>query len=235
MFTSLLSPQLLALASTFHKLTILVFGYGVPALSSVKAVVRKDSEAYHQWTTYWLILHLYRTILAPFLHLTPNPIFQLVAILWLSLPRFQGASVVYEQIVVPWVDKYEDRVDDAVEDAHRGVKRWVLGNVGRVIWMVMGESGNLAGTIVEGLLGNVLGIISRNDAEMLNTATNSTRRTSSQDVTTLESSGSSLPPRHSVKEALGQSSSFEELALVKIVNSTTMPPLDSKVTFTTIS
>mmetsp|Transcript_19018 Transcript_19018/g.41154 ORF Transcript_19018/g.41154 Transcript_19018/m.41154 type:complete len:375 (+) Transcript_19018:158-1282(+) len=213
MFTSLLSPQLLALASTFHKLTILVFGYVVPALSSVKAVVRKDSEAYHQWTTYWLILHLYRTILAPFLHLTPNPIFQLVAILWLSLPRFQGASVVYEQIVVPWVDKYEDRVDDAVEDAHRGVKRWVLGNVGRVIWMVMGESGNLAGTIVEGLLGNVLGIISRNDEEMLNTATNSTRRTSSQDVTTLESSGSSLPPRHSVKEALGQSSSFEELAI----------------------
>jgi hypothetical protein len=82
-----------------------------------------------------------------------------------------------------------------------------------VIWMVMGESGNLAGTIVEGLLGNVLGIISRNDEEMLNTATNSTRRTSSQDVTTLESSGSSLPPRHSVKEALGQSSSFEELAI----------------------
>lgn len=121
--------------------------------------------------------------------------------------------MVYEQIVVPWVDKYEDRVDDAVEDAHRGVKRWVLGNVGRVIWMVMGESGNLAGTIVEGLLGNVLGIISRNDEEMLNTATNSTRRTFSQDVTTLESSGSSLPPRHSVKEALGQSSSFEELAI----------------------
>ena len=82
-----LPQQLLALASTFHKASILLFGYFVPALSSVKgmriewlmhllclllclqpsnwthctltlllhllytAVVRKDSEAYQQWTT----------------------------------------------------------------------------------------------------------------------------------------------------------------------------------------
>ena len=122
-------------------------------------MVRKDDEAYHQWTTYWLILHLYLTILSPVLHLTLHPVFQILAILWLSLPQYQGASLVYEKIVNPWVDQYETKVDDAVEEAHRGMRRWIFRRLGGVAWILIGEGGNLA----EGLLSIALsfGYLSR--------------------------------------------------------------------------
>ena len=163
-------------------------------------MVHKDSEAYHQWATYWLILHFYITIVSPFLHLTLHPLFQLLAILWLSLPRYQGASVVYDHLVVPWVDKYEEQVDDAVEEAHRGVRRWVFRRMGRVIWVMMGEGGSLLGGLLDGVSGIILGGTLGNEGgaeEDINI----------QPSTSMES----LPPRHSVKEALSQSSSYEEL------------------------
>ena len=79
--------------STYHCLsTFTHYGTHNLLLSSQSAVVRKDAEAYHQWTTYWLILHLYLTILSPILHFTLHPIFQILAILWLSLPQYQGAG-----------------------------------------------------------------------------------------------------------------------------------------------
>lgn len=158
------------------------------------AVVRKDSEAYHQWTTYWLILHIYITILSPFLHLTLHPIFQILAILWLSLPRFQGASVVYERVVVPLVDRHETKIDDSVAQAHRGVRRWVLSRLGRVVWMLIGEGGSLA----EGLLHVIMGFLGVNP-------------TLSVAPAKLEGETIKPPPQHSIKEALSRSSSIEEL------------------------
>mmetsp|Transcript_42324 Transcript_42324/g.88827 ORF Transcript_42324/g.88827 Transcript_42324/m.88827 type:complete len:374 (+) Transcript_42324:219-1340(+) len=192
--------QIVVIASTFHKLSILLFGYFIPALSSVKAVVRKDAEGYHQWTTYWLILHLYITILSPLLHLTLHPIFQIIAVLWLSLPQYQGASVVYERLVNPWVDQYESRVDEAVDEAHRGARRWVWSKMGGVIWLLVGEGGSLA----EGLLTVVMGFLGVNNAKL--------QPERSEEVLAVQSSTSSeslLQPRHSIKEALSQSS-FEE-------------------------
>ncbi|KAL7531587.1 hypothetical protein ACHAXR_008697 [Thalassiosira sp. AJA248-18] len=192
--------QIIALASNFHKLSILLFGYFIPALSSVKAVVRKDVEAYHQWVTYWLILHLYITIFSPILHLTLHPIFQILAILWLSLPQYQGASVVYERIVTPWVDQYESKVDDAVEEAHRGVRRWIWSRLGRVTWLLIGEGGTLADGIIRVCMGFLGG--------------DALQSGKSEDLTIQPSNSTesfSLPPRHSVKEALSQSSSMEEV------------------------
>lgn len=186
--------QILLFASVFHKATILTFGYFIPALSSVKAVVRRDSEAYHQWSCYWLILHLYLYILSPLLHITLHPIFQILAILWLSLPQYQGALVVYERLVNPWVDQYESKVDDAVEEAHRGVKRWIWSRFGGFMWLLIGEGGSLAA----GLINIVIASLGIGDSTL---AANTTRKPAN----TTER----LRPRHSVKESLNRFPSFE--------------------------
>lgn len=188
------------LLTLFQSVSILLFGYFIPALSSVKAVVHKDIEAYHQWSTYWLILHLYTTILSPILHLTLHPLFQLLAILWLSLPRYQGAAVVYDRVVIPWVNKYEGQVDDTIDVAHRGVRRWVVAKLKTILWAVMGEGGSL----VDVLIRSVIGSIADDDS----TVTQNTNRSTST------SSLSSNPPRHSVKEALRHSSSsFDDISI----------------------
>jgi hypothetical protein len=156
-------------------------------------VVRKDSESYHQWTNYWLILHLYVAVLSPLLHFTLHPIFQIIAILWLSLPQYQGALVVYERVVNPWVDQYESKVDNAVEEAHRGVRRWLWRRLGVAAWLLLEEGGSLAEGIINMLIMTFRGGYSAT------LATSGVNRTSQ----------SSLRPVSSVKGALSRCSSFE--------------------------
>lgn len=192
--------QILLLASTFHKVMVLSFGYAIPALSSVKAVVRRDSEAYHQWTCYWLILHLYLYILSPIFNISLHPMFQILAISWLSLPQYQGALVVYDRLVNPFVDQYERSVDDAVEEAHKGVRRWLWSRFGGVVWLLISESGSLVANLIN-IVKMMLGI---NDG--LTTVVNSARQQQQQPV---NSSAELLHPRHSVKESLRQFPSFE--------------------------
>ena len=162
------------------------------------AVIRRDSESYHQWSNYWLILHLYLTILSPILHITLHPVFQILAILWLSLPQYQGALVVYERIVNPWVDQFESKVDDAVEEAHRGVRRWLWSRLGGVAWLLIGEGGDL----VEGLMNIVMMALGGdNSATSATTGGNHSR----QPAILIEP----LRPISSVKGALSRCSSFE--------------------------
>ncbi|KAL3786543.1 hypothetical protein HJC23_006793 [Cyclotella cryptica] len=208
---STITARLLGLASLFHRLSMILFGYFIPALSSVKAVVHKDSEAFFQWSTYWLILHLYSTVLSPILHFTLHPIFQLIVILWLSLPRFQGASVLYERIVVPLVKKYENQVDDAINGAHRGIRLWILSNLGNVMNLAIGEGGNLIETLIALLFGN--GSSNEKDVPITQTqkqpvSDENKHGKSPDDSTNL------TQPRHSVREALSQSSSLEDFVVV---------------------
>ena len=166
----------------------------------MKAVVRKDIEGYHHWCTYWFILHLYTTILSPLLHLTLHPLFQLLAILWLSLPRYQGASVVYDRIVVPWVDKHETQVDNTLDEAHRGMRRYVMEKLKTVIWAVMGEGGSLAEILIQGVIGST-----------------SSNFDDSSSVTDTQSNKNSMTtsshhyPRHSVKEVFQSSSGGDSM------------------------
>ncbi len=161
-------------------------------------MVRRDLESYHQWSNYWLILHLYVAILSPLLHFTLHPIFQILAILWLSLPQYQGALVVYERVLNPWVDQYEIKVDDAVEEAHRGVRRWLWRRLGVFAWLLIEEGGSLA----EGLI-NVF-IMAFRGGYSATLATSGSNPTI-QPANTTES----LRPFSSVKVALSRCSSFE--------------------------
>ena len=176
------------------------------------AVVHKDSEAFFQWCTYWFILHLYSTVLSPIFHFTLHPIFQLIAILWLSLPRFQGASFVYERVVVPWVKKYENQVDEVIDDAHRGIQRWIWSKMGYTMALVVGESGNLIENVFELIFGKPL---VRKDSD--ESKPSEQQQTAAMDIDHLQSFSTSKhcqQPRHSVRDALRHSSTLEEFVAV---------------------
>lgn len=111
--------------------------------------------------------------------------------------------MIYERIVTPWVNRYEERVDDAVDEAHRGVRRWVWSRLGGAMWALIGEGGSIA----EGLLRVVMGIMQNGNAG----ESDNSRDDDGQSTIQPSSSAESLPPRHSVKEALSQSSSMEEV------------------------
>jgi len=120
---------------------------------------------------------------------------------------------VYDRIVNPWVDQYERRVDDAVEEAHRGVRRWIWSRLGGVTWILIGEGGSLA----EGILTLAMGFLGASAAEPK----------MSREGPTIQPSRSteSLPPLHSIREALSQNS-FEE---VEEVGNLTFNPTDGFV------
>uniref|UniRef100_A0A6V2AAV8 Uncharacterized protein n=1 Tax=Ditylum brightwellii TaxID=49249 RepID=A0A6V2AAV8_9STRA len=79
------------------------------------AVVHNDVDAYHQWTTHFLILHLYTLVLQPIFSFAIHPYLQLAFVLWLSLPRTQGALFIYNKILLPLLDRYERKVDDRID------------------------------------------------------------------------------------------------------------------------
>lgn len=104
----------------------------------------------------------------------------------------------YERIVHPWVDQYESKVDDAVEEAHRGVRRWLWSRLGGVAWLLIGEGGRLA----EGLINIVMmAVRGGNLATLATSGVNPTR----QPANFTEP----LRPVSSVKGALSRCSSFE--------------------------
>jgi receptor expression-enhancing protein 5/6 len=87
-----------------------MIGFGVPAYFSLQALESITPLDDKQWLTYWVVFGFFsvveywsKTILywLPFYWL-----FKTVFVLWLSLPQFQGAQVVYRSVVHPLAAKY---------------------------------------------------------------------------------------------------------------------------------
>ena len=122
----------------------------------IAAVLHKDSDAYRQWVTYWLILYVC-SMLNPFLTVAIHPILKLLGLLWLSLPRYQGASIIYDALICPLFHKYESHVDAHIDVATERARRtliiflagsgWsILQNVMRAVQLA--KSGERVGTNV---------------------------------------------------------------------------------------
>ena len=153
--------------------------------------MRRDRDQFKVWCTYWLILHSYQAIISPVFHFTLHPVFQVIAVLWLSLPSCQGAAVVYERIVTPLVDRHEAKMDDRINEAHAFSRRFIMNRIGRVFWLLVAESGDLTGSLGS-LLGSALGLTGISGC-----ANNEDHQTSE--------------PRHSIKHGIRSSSSLIEM------------------------
>ena len=102
-------------------LLLILFTYVIPLLSSIRTIHNRDKESYTQWLAYWLLVH----ILSPLFNLLKfYKIFHLSLVLWLSLPRFQGATLIYHEVVDTFLKKYSvaDKVDDKIDTMKKSVR-----------------------------------------------------------------------------------------------------------------
>ncbi|CAO3638200.1 unnamed protein product [Cunninghamella blakesleeana] len=87
-----------------------------PAYASFKAIESPSPEDDKQWLTYWTVvgfvhmIEYFSDILLfwfPFYYL-----FKTAFILWLTLPRFRGAEIIYSRFLRPQLIRYENKIDD---------------------------------------------------------------------------------------------------------------------------
>lgn len=122
----------------------------------------------------------------------------------------------YERVIVPWVQKYESRVDDAIDGAHRDVQRWIWSKMGHAMALVVGESGNLLEILLELIFGKPS--VTNND----NIASKQSQQQSAaisfdqsqSSATSSVSSTERQQPKHSVRDALRQTSTLEDFVVV---------------------
>lgn len=92
-----------------------VVAYMYPAYASFKAVEAGSSECITHWLRFWLtyaVCSLVESVLYKMLAWIPfYHIFRLVFIVWLFLPRFDGAQILYNWVVRPILRKYQPSLD----------------------------------------------------------------------------------------------------------------------------
>mmetsp|Transcript_163 Transcript_163/g.247 ORF Transcript_163/g.247 Transcript_163/m.247 type:complete len:185 (-) Transcript_163:67-621(-) len=129
----------------FCRQTCTILGVIYPALASAKAAVQEDNEAYEQWMTYWIVASILALIqiftdmtLASWLPFYLE--LKVFLLIWLVLPKYQGAAQLYIKVVNPWLTHYEDTIDGHLDQAQskaaRHVRRatsHVVGEIKRVV------------------------------------------------------------------------------------------------------
>ncbi|CAM9409834.1 unnamed protein product [Chrysoparadoxa australica] len=113
---------LLSLITGLCKNGCTVVGLMYPALASAKVAVQRDDSGLEQWLTYWIVASLLAVIevLMDFVaYWGWLPLYyelKLAFLIWLTLPRYQGASWLYNTYLVHHLIKYEDHIDGGLEE-----------------------------------------------------------------------------------------------------------------------
>ncbi|KAJ3243341.1 ER membrane protein DP1/Yop1 [Chytriomyces hyalinus] len=106
---------ILTIFNIFGALITTLLGFLWPAYQSYKAIEDSDKENDTQWLTYWTVFGFFNVIEVftdvllywiPFYYA-----FKSVIILYLILPQFQGAKVVYVSIISPYLLKKQSGID----------------------------------------------------------------------------------------------------------------------------
>eukprot|EP00903_Cladosiphon_okamuranus_P008639 g8283.t1 len=104
-----------------------LLGYFYPALASAKTAVQQDPAAFTQWMTYWVVMSVFAMVevfvdffvsWVPFYYEA-----KIVLIVWLAMPKYQGASQIYQRLLHPYLDKYEGDIDNGLEEMRAGATR----------------------------------------------------------------------------------------------------------------
>lgn len=192
------------------KVLLQIFTYFIPLLSSIRAVHLKDANGYNQWLTYFLLVFLINPI---FTLLRVHDLFRLVIVIYLSLPKFQGALYIFDQILNVTLDKYdvENKVDAKILKVKLSIKAKLWNIAKDMGWSALLQIGE----IVTFFQSQVM-VSKKHEAE---THLEDDLRKKKRDYTkTLamkkETSSDSLAdrkPSHSVAESLSSFASLEDL------------------------
>ncbi|CAO3607122.1 unnamed protein product [Cunninghamella echinulata] len=97
-----------------------------PAYASFKAIETPSAEDDKQWLTYWTVvgfvhmIEYFSDILLfwfPFYYL-----FKTILILWLTLPQFRGAEILYTRFLRPQLLRFENDIDKQANDIKEKVR-----------------------------------------------------------------------------------------------------------------
>jgi receptor expression-enhancing protein 5/6 len=84
-------------------------GFIIPGYYSLQALFTHNTQDDTQWLTYWVIFSLF-TVLESFISIVNwfpfYFVFKFVFLLWLSLPPFHGAQILFRSFLVPTVGRY---------------------------------------------------------------------------------------------------------------------------------
>lgn len=94
---------------------VCILGVVFPAIQSIRAIESPGEDDDKQWLTYWVVyacftfIDLFVGFLLKFLPF--YFILKMIFILWLSLPNFNGALKIYNNIVVKIFKRYENDIE----------------------------------------------------------------------------------------------------------------------------
>mmetsp|Transcript_76844 Transcript_76844/g.156290 ORF Transcript_76844/g.156290 Transcript_76844/m.156290 type:complete len:188 (+) Transcript_76844:210-773(+) len=106
-----------------------VIGNLFPAYASYKAVLSKNPKAHKQWLMYWIVntffivFEMFGDALVSWVPLYYEA--KIVFIVWLTLPQFQGATVMYKKFIEPALENYEKDIDSGISAAGERVSHHV--------------------------------------------------------------------------------------------------------------
>eukprot|EP01138_Halocafeteria_seosinensis_P005002 gb/GECG01005115.1/.p1 GENE.gb/GECG01005115.1/~~gb/GECG01005115.1/.p1 ORF type:complete len:222 (+),score=16.92 gb/GECG01005115.1/:1-666(+) len=100
-----------------------IVGNVYPAYASYRAVSTGSPSEHKQWLTYWIINTFFTIfeIVADVL-ISWVPLYyeaKIAFILWLTLPRFRGATWLYEKVVAKYLEAYEADIDAHLDTLQR--------------------------------------------------------------------------------------------------------------------
>ena len=120
---------------------ILFFGYFFPALSSAKAILTCDDDGIREWLTYWSVFSSFYVIegfIDIFLWTYPFRYeLKILFVLWLTLPRFQGAYNIYTFLIKPYFEQYENHIDDAINQISEKIKVSAYKRFQAILWHIL--------------------------------------------------------------------------------------------------
>ncbi|KAG0264988.1 ER membrane protein DP1/Yop1 [Mortierella polycephala] len=102
------------------KLLSNILGWVYPAYRSFKALETPDKDDDKQWLTYWAV-YGFVSILESFtdilLYWLPFYFFlKSVFLLWLMIPSFNGAAIVYSRILRPFLMQHRNNIDASLNN-----------------------------------------------------------------------------------------------------------------------
>ena len=105
-------------------LLVSIVGFLYPAYRSFKALESDETDDDTQWLTYWVVYAFFTVfdeMTSWILNLMPFYfMIKLVLMIWMFWPTTNGARVIYNTVLAPFLRKYQDKIDKHVNNVEGG-------------------------------------------------------------------------------------------------------------------
>lgn len=84
-------------------------GFVIPGYYSLNALFTTNKDDDTQWLTYWVVFSFFTVVESFFNIVYWFPfyfVFKFIFLLWLSLPAFRGAEIIFRSFLVPTLSRY---------------------------------------------------------------------------------------------------------------------------------